>query len=505
MKKITYFIASVVALLGLSSCNLDMRPDTGVLGQDVTTIEHIKALRNGLYNNIVSVQSYGNQVYQEYYVDLFNETMSSGNRGGYFSQWLLTASDQDVNAIWSTYYSVVSNINYFLMKADDVAALQPDNAEDIAYYKAEAKFFRAICFHQLALRFCKDYTPATAITDLGIPTPTVYNPYAKLERGTLEMTYKQINDDIKEAELLITEAGEPCSTRLSKDAIAAFKAQIALHMHDYQNAATYASSTYAGYPLVNSKEELDEMWHEDSSTEVIMQGTLTATTIGLVSGPSDYLSGTWDFESEVFHYTPAYTPEQWIVDLYGFEKDTNNSKDWRAGTLISRESLYIYSDWQTGYVLTKFSGNRNLFTVPTSLTYKTATKLFRVAEMYLIEAEAQYMNGGDALTPLNTLRQHRGLDPLTGITGEELMAEIEKERVRELIGEGHRLFDLKRWGKGFTRDYQMAVSDVLRGSKKIYQMTQPATNPKFVWPVPVEELHANTNFGEQNTGWSSVQ
>ena len=206
MKKITYFIASVVALLGLSSCNLDMRPDTGVLGQDVTTIEHIKALRNGLYNNIVSVQSYGNLVYQEYYVDLFNETMSSGNRGGYFSQWLLTASDQDVNAIWSTYYSVVSNINYFLMKADDVAALQPDNAEDIAYYKAEAKFFRAICFHQLALRFCKDYTPATAITDLGIPTPTVYNPYAKLERGTLEMTYKQINDDIKEAELLITEA-----------------------------------------------------------------------------------------------------------------------------------------------------------------------------------------------------------------------------------------------------------------------------------------------------------
>ena len=392
-----------------------------------------------------------------------------------------------------------------MMKADEVAQLHPEDAEDIAYYKAEAHLFRAICFHQLALRFCKDYDPATAITDLGVPTPTEYDPYAKNNRGTLEMTYKQIYDDIRAAETFLTEAGEPNSTRLSKDAVTAFKAQVALHTHQYADAANYARELYAGYPLVNSKEEIDEMWHEDSSTETIMQGTLTSTTIGLVSGPSDYLSGTWDFESEVFHYTPAYTPEQWIVDLYGFDKDTNNSQDWRAGTLISRESLYIYSDWQTGYVLTKFSGNRNLFTVPTSLTYKTATKLFRVAEMYLIEAEAQYMIGGDALTPLNTLRQHRGLAPLSGIAGEELMAEIEKERVRELIGEGHRLFDLKRWGKGFTRDYQVAVSDVLRGGKKTYQMTQPASNPKFVWPIPMEELHANSNFGEQNTGYSSVQ
>ena len=497
MKRVKYCIAVTVAALGLASCNLDMRPDTGVIGSDVNSIEYVKALRNGLYNNMVSIQSYGNQVYQEYYADLFNETMSSGNRGGYFSRWMLVASDQDVNAIWSTYYGIVSNINYILMKADEVSALQPENAEDIAYYKAEAHMFRAMCFHQLALRFCKDYTPSTAISDLGVPTPVEYDPYAKNNRGTLEMTYKQILDDIRVAEMFLTEAGTPNSTRLSKDAVNAFKAQVALHMHDYDTAIDCASETYAGYPLATSKTQIDEMWHEDNSTETIMQGTLTSTTLGLVSGPSDYLSGTWDFDSEIFHYTPAYLPEQWIIDLYAAE-------DWRTGTLISKESLYISSDYYMGYVLTKFSGNRNLFTVPTSLTYKNATKLFRVAEMYLIEAEAQYMKGGDALTPLNALRQARGLAALN-VSGEELMAEIEKERVRELIGEGHRLFDLKRWGKGFKRNYQTALASALQGGKSTYQMTQQATNPKFVWPIPMEELHANSNFGEQNTGYTSVQ
>ena len=498
MKKITYFIATAVAALSLSSCNLDMRPDTGVLGEDATKVEYIAALRNGLYNNVMSMQSYGNLVSQEYYVDLFNETMSSGNRGGYFSQWLLTASDQDVNAIWSTYYSVISNINYFLMKAEEVAALHPEDAEDIAIYMAEAKFFRALCLHQLALRFCKDYNPATAISDLGVPTPTVYDPYAKLERGTLELTYKQINADVKEAEKFLTEAGAPCSTRLNKDAVLAFKAQLALHMHDYENAANYAKELYAGYPLATSKDDIEEMWFEDYSTETITQCTLTATTLGLVGGPSGYLNGTYDFDSEIFHYTPDYMPEQWIVDLYA-------ENDWRSGSLISKESLYIYGDYYMGYVLTKFSGNRNLFTVPTSLTYKTGTKLFRVAEMYLIEAEAQYMNGGDALTPLNALRQARGLEALNGVAGEELMAEIEKERVRELIGEGHRLFDLKRWGKGFERNYQTAVASALRGGRSTYQMKQAASNSKFVWPIPMEELHANPNLGDQNPGWTSVQ
>lgn len=498
MKKITYFIATAVAALSLSSCNLDMRPDTGILGEDATKVEYIAALRNGLYNNVMSMQSYGNLVSQEYYVDLFNETMSSGNRGGYFSQWLLTASDQDVNAIWSTYYSVISNINYFLMKAEEVAALHPEDAEDIAIYMAEAKFFRALCLHQLALRFCKDYDPATAISDLGVPTPTVYDPYAKLERGTLELTYKQINADVKEAEKFLTEAGAPCSTRLNKDAVLAFKAQLALHLHDYENAANYAKELYAGYPLATSKDDIEEMWFEDNSTETIIQCTLTATTLGLVAGPSDYLSGTWDFDSEIFHYTPAYMPEQWIVDLYA-------ENDWRSGSLISKESLYIYGDYYMGYVLTKFSGNRNLFTVPTSLTYKTGTKLFRVAEMYLIEAEAQYMNGGDALTPLNALRQARGLEALNGVAGEELMAEIEKERVRELIGEGHRLFDLKRWNKGFKRNYQTAVASALRGGKSTYQMSKSAGDNKFVWPIPLEELHANPNLGDQNPGWTSVQ
>lgn len=496
MKKILYLITALGLGCGLVSCDLDLTPDTDVAGPDAAALIYVKGLRNGIYNQLTTVSGYDYMRYPEYYTDLFNETTNSGNRGGYFSRWMLNATDQDVNAIWSNYYTVVRSVNYAIMRAGEAAANDPDNAEELNFYKGELHLIRAYVFHQLALRFCEDYEPDRAASQPGVPTPTSYNPAAQLNRGTLEQTYRQILDDIAAAEKIVDTPGAADSPYVTVDAITALKAQVALQMHRYDDAIGYARSLYAGYPLITSKSGMEKMWLQDTSTETIFQLSLTSTTLPLVDNTTyDYSSGTWN-AAGYFIYSPAYVPEQWVCDLF------DTAKDYRYGPCIEASHIKELDNGANtdGWLMVKLTGNRDLFTTPTVLTYKNMPKIFRIAEMYLIEAEAQYRNNGDALTPLNALRGARGLDAVSS-TGEALFKDIQDESVREFIGEGRRLFDLKRWHQGIARDAQTACVNLLTGGSSVYELTVSASNSKWVWPVPQEELHNNPNFGSQNEGY----
>ncbi len=495
MKKIISLMMMLGAVGGFTACSLDLEPDTAITGDRAGQPKYVADLRNGIYNNVASMASYGGTaiVSTEYYTDLFNETSSSGNRGGYFSRWSIYANDSDVQGVWASYYSLILQINYALGKADEAIA-NYDSDDEMNLYKGEFYFFRAYLMHQLALRFCEDYDPARASEQLGVPFQNEYNPGAQLNRGTLQQTYEHILDDIKLAEELLTTAGSQNSKYLTKDAITAFKAQVALQMHDYQNAAQYASSLYGSYPLASSKEDLQQMWMHDTSSEIIFECNLVQTTVGVIVSAQDYANGTYDGTLKSYSFNPAYVPEQWVCDLY-------EPGDYRDSVYVGLARIPQASKPDETKILLKLTGNEELRTSESILNYYNMPKLFRISEMYLIEAEAQYRLGGDAATPLNQLRQNRGLAATTA-TGEDLFEEIKRECVREFIGEGRRLFDLKRWGDGFTRDGQTAALNRLAGGTATYQMTQEASNPKFVWPIPQYELQNNPNFGAQNNGYT---
>lgn len=76
------------------------------------------------------------------------------------------------------------------------------------------------------------------------------------------------------------------------------------------------------------------------------------------------------------------------------------------------------------------------------------------------------------------------------LSEENFIEEIANERVRELYMEGHRLQDLKRWGKlyrggeGFTRTPQK--SSLSEGSS----ISIKADDVRLVWPIPQHELEA---------------
>lgn len=495
MNKIFFTAISAAALL-LASCDLDREPSTVLRDKDAATIEHIEAVSAGLYNGLKSVTS-GQYYYNaDYHTDVFFETKSSANRGGYFASWQLLAGNSDINAMWSGYYALVDRASYALYLLDRIEAKDSDGtyADKIAYYRAEAHLFRAYFMHQIALRFCEDYDPATADTTPGVPCPPEHNPDAQLPRGTLAQTYKFILDDIEAAAELENYEGEPDSFYLSKDALTAFKAQVALQMHNYDAASDYASSLYDKYPLIDSADDLEKMWRDDISTETILRLEVNSSTnLGSVSAMNDYYNGSWSASEGRFLCQPAYVLSAEAAAAF----DADN--DWRYGIYVNEEAVsYSAEVLEGGILMTKFLGNRAFQTSEKVYMYRNMPKVFRIAEMYLIDAEAQYNLGGDALTPLNALRESRGLDALS-VSGDELLKEIKLERMREMIGEGHRLTDLKRWGDGFYVNPQPAFKTYVRREVVVVD----AGDYQFVWPIPQEEISNNRNISDsdQNPGY----
>jgi hypothetical protein len=121
-------------------------------------------------------------------------------------------------------------------------------------------------------------------------------------------------------------------------------------------------------------------------------------------------------------------------------------------------------------------------------------KAFRTGEMYLIRAEAYARKGAATealgLLDLNTLRAARiaGYTNVT-LSGVALANAIQTERRKELIGEGHRFFDLKRTTRQINRP-DCTGTCTLGPSRR-----------EWTWPIPQSEIDANPNILPQNNGY----
>lgn len=117
-------------------------------------------------------------------------------------------------------------------------------------------------------------------------------------------------------------------------------------------------------------------------------------------------------------------------------------------------------------------------------------KVFRLAEQYLIRAEAyarqatpDYNKASKDIATLRTKR-YENFGGGVSMNADNAMDIIEGERVKELYMEGFRLQDLKRWEKGFERKPQ--DQSIANGSS----LKVEADNPLFVWPIPQHEIDA---------------
>ena len=175
----------------------------------------------------------------------------------------------------------------------------------------------------------------------------------------------------------------------------------------------------------------------------------------------------------------------------------------------------------TGYMLFKRFNRSVSLTNPGVASQFRPSIIFRLADFYLMYAEAaNEVNPNDArvLKYLNLVRERAGLPDIETLNpairgNQELQrAAIQRERQIELATEGQRYFDVRRWmiadknGEGRQNGYVHGMN--VRGESndkedfnRIVEASQIVFNRKmYLYPMPDSEMRKTKNL-VQNRGW----
>lgn len=163
--------------------------------------------------------------------------------------------------------------------------------------------------------------------------------------------------------------------------------------------------------------------------------------------------------------------------FYSYNHPNKGSYNYRpAGDVMT---MYADNDLRKEVSITTLDNLNFVNKYPSGQTGSDPVVISRLAEMYLISAEAQGLNGG--LDRLNELREKRGLDRVSPGNEADFLDAVLQERRLEFLAEGFRWYDLVRTGKATqtlgTKDYQCLM------------------------PLPSRELLYNPNLKPNNPGY----
>ena len=492
-RKFKYLGAGLMFLLILGSCSDDLQrfPHSSIeRSQSFETVEDAATWNTGMYallqNRVYGIFMYSTDIQ----ADQLNATLDYGNRNGAIHRWDFLADNYTIEDVWQLYYSGITNANVAI---EGMQTIEPEDPADQALldrYIAEAHLVRAYYYHQLVLFFAEDYDPESASSDLGVPLMLEYDIDNFPSRSTVAEVYQQILADLEAAEAgLAPVEGTPGAMYFTSDVVTALEARVRFHMEDWDGAYAAAMELISSgdYPLITDVDVFASYWYEDYGQEDILQLYASAPN-ELARSNGIYLG----FNAGTGRYSPDFIPSEWVVEAYP-EEDIRKSVYFEELPVTLGGLEYDLT------LVTKYPGNPDLFT-SSATNYQHAPKVFRIAEMYLIAAEAAaHLADVDALEPLNALRTARGLEALTSLSGDALLEAIREERFRELAFEGFRLDDLERWDEGFTRRDPQTL-DAIQTGPEFHTLSVEASNPKFTWGIPTNDITVNPNL-EQNPGW----
>lgn len=369
-------------------------------------------------------------------------------------RWLYNAGSGSVTSQYYTFYVAIDRINRTLAGLDALTLTGADAATG-ARYRGELLALRAYFHFELLRNYASSYQTGA----LGVPymkTSAIIYP----ARDNFEVVVANAKADLVAAKPLIPTTFTD-KTRITKAAVSAIQARLALYEKNWSEAITYANEAIAAFPLA-TKAQFPGIWTDANDNEVIWKAKRVGTT--------DSRLGDFYFRQTggIVLYAPAFK----LINTFDKVNDI-------------RYSAYIRFDaTRTGtrsqYVVNKYIGGTS--TAPGL----TDIKLFRTAEMYLIKAEAEAESTGDAAGDLNILRGARINGYVTAAFTDKptLIAAILEERYKELAFEGHRFFDLKRRNLPVVR----LAADAANASGAI---TLPVTQAQYAFPIPAAEISVN--------------
>lgn len=501
-----------------TSCDMDTMPKNAIPEDEaLETVDDFRAFRNNFYNSLRGITTGSYVSTEAMQGDMFVGLIVNGNRLGNISNGNILSNNGDTYGLFGAMYGSIRNVNYFLPRAEAMLNADLDSEEDYAQmrrYIGEAKFLRAYCNYFLLDHFCQSYTPEIGDTPaLGVPLQMVYNPTSDSSvypgRSTLNETFAAIEKDLDDCYTALADFeenyGDIANTEmlvrnaayLSTYAVKAFQARLALLKCDYQKAYDLSKEIVDSkkYPLCIIMAYAN-LWKSDVGNEVIFRPYANKDEAGGLGSTGSAWLSVYD--------RCDYVATENALSIY-------DENDIRYTTFFTPEVINVFSVEVTVPSFTKYPGNSSLNIVANANTFKNMPKMFRTSELVLIMAEAADKLGktAEANDALNELRKVRikNWDATTTYTGQELTHEIRLERTRELMGEGFRISDLRRWKQGFTRSvdysaypqYEDVPGVTVVASREV---SYTDNDHRYVWPIPANELQTNPQLaGQQNPGY----
>ena len=489
MKRVLKNIMVAASVILFASCDLDLTPSTAISQDDAfKTVADAAKFDNGLANRyrtcFYGICSFTNEVQSEYY----NASIDFGNREGqpHRGDANFTSDEYNMRDVWSYSYALIVNINNLLENIDKLEVSDAEQAQ-LNVYKGNAYFYRASIMHELVRRYAPMYNPSTASSDLGVPVVLKFDVNLKPARNTVAEVYTQIASDIASAkQLLAGVAGKAGAIKPTIDAVKALEARVALYKQDWATAASVSAELINSgkYALATNVAEMEAEWVKDSGKECMLQLYTDMAETGGTRVNDIYLI----YRTTDKKYAPDFIPTKTTIEWY---EDT----DLRGQVWFKELPVYLSATDYNLVLFAKYWGNPEYEIAP-NREYQHRPKIFRLGELYLINAEAnaKLNKAADAKASLNALQAARGASLTEGT-----MDAIKAEWKKEIIGEGYIIDCYKRWNEGFSGRIPQNINTIQVGASFNERVCE-AGFAKFVWAIPDAEMKVNSNL-VQNKGW----
>jgi tetratricopeptide (TPR) repeat protein len=378
-----------------------------------------------------------------------------------------------VNGLWSNGYVMIYRANLLLEKIKEV---EIDRKNE---YIAEAKFLRALGYFNLV----RVFGAVPLITQPVSPDEAYRTGRADVDRIYNEL----IIPDFQEAAqvLPLSYSGSEIG-RATRGAAKALLGKVYLTRKNFTEAESVLKEvTTMGYELLNDYNEVFN-WNNKHHSEYIFDIEYTSAPNAPGNNMTSICSANWPIVRDLYGMVgtlhDSCTPRLALRNLYG-AGDTRIDMSVALGVTTNDGEFHpLPARWSA--ITRKY-----LSEVPSGDKGNANFPVIRYADVLLMLAEALNENNktDEGLLYLNMVRTRAGVNTYSGLSQQAFRNLIELERRLELTMEGHRWFDLIRWGKAL-------------------EVLQPfGMEPHMiVWPIPQSEIQLinDPNILPQNPGYA---
>ena len=438
-----------------------------------------------------------------------------------------TASNDALIAVYTRCMMIVTRANEFLLQSD-----KKIDMEGIKELRAEARFLRSLGYYILLDLFGNP--PFALPENIGGVLPTQIG-----REGLFNWIESELKAIISgEGGEALPNKGSVAYPRADKGAAQAVLARMYLNAEVYTGTARWADAKAAaeaviamGYKLCPNYEELfmqDNTENLNARNEFIFAiaydrdktqsygGTTALINASLgedanngIAAALGYPAGTKISRDQWNGY---HVPNEYVANFdlvgvdweaksgfgYNREKSDRRAFFYNIGGVEAYDKANVNSGWRC-WKFNSRASDGTLYSTDNYTIFSSADfPMFRLAEMYLIYAEAQARLDGGTTTDSKAMGYIKELRDRAGVTTPSSinLDFILKERACELMWEGHRRTDLIRYGYFTAMSYPWPYKGGIPDGK----VALPSY--RTVYPLLQSDLSENPNL-VQNTGYQS--